>query len=142
MNLRATKKVARQVAHQLQQHNGGVVYLHGVMGAGKTTLVGEVVRILCPTAQPNSPTYTLINQYAENIYHADLYRLWHDDNLDVQPDENQIQQILDGTGILDLCVPGNYVFVEWSHGIKLGDVYQMTINIKVKEDGNREFIID
>ncbi|MBQ2259359.1 MAG: hypothetical protein II339_03750, partial [Spirochaetales bacterium] len=40
----------------MQQNNGGVVLLSGAMGAGKTTLVGEIVRILCPTALPASPT--------------------------------------------------------------------------------------
>lgn len=138
MNLRTTKKFAQQIAHQLQQHNGGVVFLHGPMGAGKTTLVGEIVKILCPTAHPCSPTYTVINQYADNIYHADLYRLWQDD-ADNQTD--QMQQILESIGLLDLCIGGNYVFIEWPHGLQIADVYQITVTIQIKEDGNREFIV-
>ncbi len=139
MNLRKTNQVAQQIAHQLQQHNGGVVFLHGPMGAGKTTLVGEVVRILCPTAHPCSPTYTVINQYADNVYHADLYRLWENDSTDNQSDK--INQILESIGLLDLCIDGNYVFVEWPHGLQVTNVYQMTVTIQIKEDGNREFII-
>ncbi len=139
MNLRTTHKVAQQIAHQLQQHNGGVVLLFGPMGAGKTTLVGEIVRILCPTALPSSPTYTVINQYAENIFHADLYRLWENEAENTQPTTEKINQVLESIGLLDLCVDGNYVFIEWPNGLNLPGAMQVTI--KIKEDGNREFII-
>lgn len=134
------KQFAHQVAHQLQQSNGGVVLLSGPMGAGKTTLVGTIVRILCPNAQPCSPTFTLINQYAENIFHADLYRLWENDGEMTMPDTAQINQVLESIGLLDLCVAGNYVFIEWPNGLDLPGAKHITI--KVQEDGNREFIID
>ncbi|MBO4823385.1 MAG: tRNA (adenosine(37)-N6)-threonylcarbamoyltransferase complex ATPase subunit type 1 TsaE [Clostridia bacterium] len=140
MNLRTTKMVAHQVAHRLQQNNGGVVLLCGAMGAGKTTLVGEIVQILCPTAQPCSPTYTIINQYAENIFHADLYRLWESEGVATVPDQVAINQIMESIGLLDLCIAGNYVLIEWPNGIDFPQAIHITINIK--EDGNREFIVD
>ena len=133
MNLNATRKTAQQIAHRLQQNNGGVVLLSGAMGAGKTTLVGEIVRILCPTALPASPTYTIINQYADNIFHADLYRLWENEN---QTLENAMQSI----GLEDLMVAGNYVFIEWPNEMIMPNAIKVTI--QVKENGNREFIID
>lgn len=133
MNLNATRKTAQQIAHRLQQNNGGVVLLSGAMGAGKTTLVGEIVRILCPTALPASPTYTIINQYADNIFHADLYRLWENEN---QTLENAMQSI----GLEDLMVAGNYVFIEWPNQMIIPNAIKVTI--QVKENGNREFIID
>lgn len=133
MNLNATRKVAQQIAHRLQQNNGGVVLLSGAMGAGKTTLVGEIVRILCPTALPASPTFTIINQYADNIFHADLYRLWENEN---QTLESAMQSI----GLADLMVAGNYVFIEWPNEMIIPNAIKVTI--QVKENGNREFIID
>ncbi len=133
MNLNATRKTAQQIAHRLQQNNGGVVLLSGAMGAGKTTLVGEIVRILCPTALPASPTYTIINQYADNIFHADLYRLWENEN---QTLESATQSI----GLADLMVAGNYVFIEWPNEMIIPNAIKVTI--QVKENGNREFIID
>ncbi len=133
MNLNATRKTAQQIAHRLQQNNGGVVLLSGAMGAGKTTLVGEIVRILCPTALPASPTYTIINQYADNIFHADLYRLWENEN---QTLESAMQSI----GLEDLMVAGNYVFIEWPNEMIIPNAIKVTI--QVKENGNREFIID
>lgn len=138
MNLATTNQCAKQIAHRLQANNGGVVLLHGPMGAGKTTLVGAVVRVLCPTANPCSPTYTVINQYADNIFHADLYRLWESDG--VTPDAEKLNQILESTGLLDVCVPGNYVFIEWPHGLQIPGA--MEITIQIQEDGNREFIIN
>jgi len=133
MNLNATRKTAQQIAHRLQQNNGGVVLLSGAMGAGKTTLVGEIVRILCPTALPASPTFTMINQYADNIFHADLYRLWENEN---QTLESAMQSI----GLEDLMVDGNYVFVEWPNEMIMPNAIKVTI--QVKENGNREFIVD
>ena len=133
MNLHKTKQLAQQIAHRLQQNNGGVVLLHGEMGAGKTTFVGEVVRLLCPDALPASPTYTIINQYADNIFHADLYRLWENEN-------QTIDSIMQSVGLADLMVAGNYVFIEWPNDLKMADAIQITI--QVREDGDREFIID
>ncbi len=139
MNLRQTRTLAKQIAHRLQQSNGGVVLLHGPMGAGKTTLVAEIVRVLCPTALPSSPTYTLINQYADNIFHADLYRLWERDGQILSADDPMINNVLESTGLLDLCVDGNYVFIEWPNGLKVPHAVEITITIK--ENGNREFIV-
>lgn len=133
MNLSVTRKAAQQIVHRLQQNDGGVVLLHGAMGAGKTTLVGEIVRILCPTAIPCSPTYTIINQYTDNIFHADLYRLWENEN---QTWENIMQSI----GLEDLMVAGNYVFIEWPNEMKIAGAIKVII--KVKENGAREIIID
>lgn len=139
MNRRVTQQVAKQIAHQLQQSNGGIVYLHGDMGAGKTTLVSAIVKILCPGAIPSSPTFTIINQYAENIYHADLYRLW--ENVETKNPE-LVNQIMESTGLADLCVDGNYVFIEWPEDLKFGAARNiMNVTIQVKENGDREFII-
>ena len=135
MNRRKTKQIARQIAHQMQQHNGGVVLLSGPMGAGKTTLVGEIVHVLCPSALTSSPTYTVINQYSDKIFHADLYRLWETDTNNLTDETDKINQIMQSIGLLDFCVPGNYVFIEWPHGLKLPNALQVTIN--VKEDGKR-----
>ena len=132
MNLQETRTLAQKLAHRLQQSNGGVVLLHGAMGAGKTTFVGEVVRALCPDAMPASPTFTIINQYAENIFHADLYRLWENEN-------QTIDAVMQGTGLADLCVAGNYVFIEWPNDLQIPNAIKITI--EVKEDGEREFAI-
>jgi tRNA threonylcarbamoyladenosine biosynthesis protein TsaE len=53
------------------------VLLVGQLGAGKTTLAKGIVEGL-GAASPDdvsSPTFTLIHQYGEGVYHIDLYRL-------------------------------------------------------------------
>ncbi len=57
---------------------GSVLLLEGDLGSGKTTLVQGIGEGLGITDLIVSPTFTLINEYAEGrlpLYHLDLYRL-------------------------------------------------------------------
>ena len=55
----------------------GVVLLIGNLGAGKTTLAKGIAhgRGAAGTDEVSSPTFTLIHEYGEGVYHIDLYRL-------------------------------------------------------------------
>ena len=81
-------------------HNGALIFLKGDLGSGKTTFTKALIREILPEAKVKSPTYTYIQNYSDNIYHLDLYRV---DNLDVE---------LEGL-LLEICVPSNLVLVEW-----------------------------
>jgi tRNA threonylcarbamoyladenosine biosynthesis protein TsaE len=55
-----------------------VVYLHGELGAGKTTCVRSLLRTLGVDGLIRSPTYTLVEAYQPRgitCVHVDLYRL-------------------------------------------------------------------
>jgi tRNA threonylcarbamoyladenosine biosynthesis protein TsaE len=55
-----------------------VMYLHGELGAGKTTLVRSLLRTLGVPGLIRSPTYTLVETYRSQgmtFIHVDLYRL-------------------------------------------------------------------
>ncbi len=70
------EKVGERLARGLG--TGLVLYLHGEIGTGKTTLTRGLLRGLGVTAPVKSPTYTLVEPYeapAGPVYHFDLYRL-------------------------------------------------------------------
>jgi tRNA threonylcarbamoyladenosine biosynthesis protein TsaE len=71
---------SRILKELLQSQCRFVVWLQGELGAGKTTLVGHILRGLGLSEQVpiQSPTFTYANSYeiSSNIYcHMDLYRL-------------------------------------------------------------------
>ncbi|RUM92567.1 MAG: tRNA (adenosine(37)-N6)-threonylcarbamoyltransferase complex ATPase subunit type 1 TsaE [Thiothrix sp.] len=88
MNLRlaneaATVDFAAVLAGKIK--NIQVITLSGDLGAGKTTLVRALLRALDYSGRVKSPTYTLVEPYEINnrpIYHFDLYRLAHPEELE------------------------------------------------------------
>jgi tRNA threonylcarbamoyladenosine biosynthesis protein TsaE len=70
-----TVELGRQLARDLRRP--GVVLLIGNLGAGKTTLAKGIVAGLGATTpdEVSSPTFTLIHDYGEGVFHIDLYRL-------------------------------------------------------------------
>jgi tRNA threonylcarbamoyladenosine biosynthesis protein TsaE len=66
-------------------HAGDVILLEGPIGAGKSALARAVIRARLGEAEDvPSPTFTLVQVYDDNgteIWHADLYRLLHPDEV-------------------------------------------------------------
>lgn len=83
---------------------GSVLLLAGDLGSGKTCLTRGLARGMGVAADEpvTSPSYTLMNQYHGRceLYHFDLYRLDHPDDLDE-------------LGFGEVLSAGGVVVVEW-----------------------------
>ena len=98
-----TQTIGKQIGASLK--TGDVIALVGDLGAGKTCLTQGIARGIGIASHEvvNSPSYTLINEYAGEIpiYHIDLYRLKHHGEIV----DLGLEEYLEGTGI---CV------IEWA----------------------------
>jgi len=80
--LSETWRVAARVAALLPR--GGVVALHGDLGAGKTAFVQGIARALGVSRPVTSPTFTLVGEHTGpggRLIHMDLYRMAGPDDL-------------------------------------------------------------
>ncbi|HWX67079.1 MAG TPA: tRNA (adenosine(37)-N6)-threonylcarbamoyltransferase complex ATPase subunit type 1 TsaE [Rhodanobacter sp.] len=101
----ATSALATRLASALD--DGLVLYLHGPLGAGKTSFARALLTALGVGERVKSPTYSLIEGYTARerpAWHLDLYRI-------ADPGE------LEWLGLDALADPTALVLVEWpEHG--------------------------
>nr|VFK28118.1 MAG: tRNA threonylcarbamoyladenosine biosynthesis protein TsaE [Candidatus Kentron sp. MB]VFK32930.1 MAG: tRNA threonylcarbamoyladenosine biosynthesis protein TsaE [Candidatus Kentron sp. MB] len=120
----AMEKLGKHIAKAREK--GGVIYLQGELGAGKTTLARGIIHALGITGPVKSPTYTLLESYETPtipIYHLDLYRL---------QDPEELEYI----GIRDYLDENALFLIEWpEHGKEGIPVADLIISIQVLTAG-------
>lgn len=102
------------------------------MGAGKTTFIAEVCRLLGVCDAVGSPTFSIVNEYRTStsspVYHFDFYRI---------DDPSEAADI----GVEDYFYSGAMCFIEWPE--KLGSLLPedaVEVTIRVNDNGSRTFI--
>ena len=95
---------------------------YGKMGAGKTTFIKALCKLLGVEDEVNSPTFAIINEYrsettAELIYHFDFYRI------------KKLEEVYD-LGYEDYFYSGALCFIEWPEDAK-------KVTITENSDGSR-----
>ena len=111
-----------------------VFIIDGEMGAGKTTLVGEICKVLNVVDAVSSPTYGIVNTYFSEQYgeinHFDFYRI-----------ENEEEAM--ASGLDEQLHGGNICFVEWANKIPklLPDNY-VRVAIEIIDTNRRKITIN
>lgn len=123
------KEVAQKILDE-SQHK--IIIFDAPMGAGKTTLIKELVKRLGVNDIANSPTFSIVNEYRteanEIVYHFDLYRI---------EDEEETLDF----GIEEYLFSGNWCFIEWPEKISnlLPDTYH-SVEISIDDENTRTLI--
>jgi len=129
-----------EVTYRLQEINVAVDYIlkntksktllfYGEMGAGKTTLIKEIVKALGVRDIASSPTFSLVNHYElekGSVFHFDFYRIGNDtEALDI--------------GLEEYLDSGDWNLIEWPEKVEnlLGDDTQKLL-IKVESPDTRK----
>ena len=89
--------------------NKNIVLISGEMGAGKTTLIKEILKSMNVIDNVSSPTFSIINEYntskGDLIYQMDLYRI-------------KSMNELDSIGLYEYLKSGNMCILEWGEMIE------------------------
>lgn len=126
----ATLNLGARLASSLKP--GLTIYLHGDLGAGKTTMVRGLLHAMGHEGKVKSPTYTLVEPYVISgiyVYHFDLYRF-------NDPEE------WEAAGFRDYFNPESVSLVEWPEKARelLPDA-DIDIYLKVQGEG-REVLLN
>jgi len=128
------KKYLPVAARRILEYTSGkkLLAFYGSMGAGKTTIIKAVCKILGAEDIVTSPTFTLVNEYrtttGEVLYHIDFYRI------------NKIEEALD-LGIEEYFNSGSYCLMEWPELI--GEILPPeTVIIKITVDKKEHRVLE
>ncbi len=119
-NANYTKQIAKFFAKNfISKYGKNIIFLKGDLGSGKTTFVRYCLNYLGIDDEnfEGSPTFTIVNEYDNDIIHMDLYRL-----------KNQSE--IEYSGILDYFNKDNGIFfIEWPELLNMKPSFELTFTI-------------
>jgi len=134
MDMIYTLAQMEEVAQSLMKKVGtqSVWAFHAPMGAGKTTLITALCKIVGVQDRVNSPTFAIMNEYqglGKVIYHMDWYRL---------ENEGDAQR----AGVEMAIADSDYCFIEWPEkAINLIPSDALHIEIEILDPEHRRIFI-
>ena len=119
-------KIAKTILEKASSKN---VLFYGEMGAGKTTLIKQLIKQLDVNDTVNSPTFSLVNEYfsatEETIFHFDFYRI-----------QNETEAL--DIGIEDYFYKNAWCLIEWPQNVEnLLPLRRTEIHISVLDENTR-----
>ncbi|MGI5970336.1 MAG: tRNA (adenosine(37)-N6)-threonylcarbamoyltransferase complex ATPase subunit type 1 TsaE [Oscillospiraceae bacterium] len=122
-----TEALGEKLAGRLKK--GSVVALYGGLGAGKTAFVRGIARGMGLNARVTSPTFTIVNEYQDRLFHFDLYRI------------NSFAELVDIGW--DEYTERGVCAVEWSENApELENIANVRVKIALRDENEREIIIE
>jgi len=118
-NLLEIDKIAEQFIKLVG--NNRIFAFYGDMGAGKTTFINSILKVMGINDHSSSPTFSIVNEYLSDsygtVYHFDFYRI-----------ENEMEAL--DIGLEDLIYGDDYCFMEWPERIE-NLLPQHTVNVTI-----------
>jgi len=128
------KRYLPAAAGKLLDHAGEsrIFAFYGSLGAGKTTFIKVICKLLGASDITSSPSFTLVNEYktktGESLYHIDFYRI------------KNIIEVFD-IGIEEYFYGGSYCFVEWPE-LAEEVLPEKTLKVHITVRKNKDRIIE
>ena len=123
-SLNDIRKVVEKVIPLIENHR--IILLNGDLGSGKTTFSQTLLKHLGVESPVTSPTFNLVNEYRnskdELIYHFDLYRIKH-------------LEELEEIGFTEYLDSGKICLIEWPE-IALPLMQSNVLSISIEHHAN------
>ena len=124
------KRYLPAAARKLLKHTGEnkIIAFYGSMGAGKTTFIKAICKVLGAVDIVTSPTFTLVNEYrtskGDALYHIDFYRI------------NKREEVFD-FGVKEYLSGDSYCFLEWPEIVE-EILPPGTVNVRITVDNGKQ----
>jgi tRNA threonylcarbamoyladenosine biosynthesis protein TsaE len=128
-SIKALEKAAKKLVEQFSGQR--IFAFYGKMGAGKTTFIQAICKVLGSADNVISPTFALINEYKttelHSIFHFDFYRI------------ESMEEAFD-LGYEDYFYSGEYCLIEWPEKIE-PLLPENFVEVKIEAQENEHRII-
>jgi tRNA threonylcarbamoyladenosine biosynthesis protein TsaE len=126
-SVKSLGKAAKELLKQFPDQR--IFAFYGRMGAGKTSFIQAICKILDTPDNVTSPTFAIINEYktkgGDSIFHFDFYRI------------KDVEEVFD-LGYEDYFYSSSYCLIEWPEKIEsLLPPNYVRVNIEVSENEER-----